>query len=108
MLAKQLNDAILVLTEKLPEYLYVHAHTFNIEFADAELWEKAGKPYTWKLQEVTNDLIVLYDYSHGVMAAISIIDNEITVGKNMMQLKDYVILNHEYFGVQSSIFKRVS
>lgn len=108
MLAKQLNDAVLSALLKLAEILCDYAHTFNVQFADSDLWAKHGKPYTWKLQEITNDLIILYDYSYGMMAVISLTDNKVSIGKHMIVLNDYVILCHEYYGTQSSIFKRVN
>ena len=94
------------LSNALPEY----NHLINVEYTDSNEWVGDGKPYTWQIEEITEDVIALIDSARGLIACIVKIEGidqyYYSTGKHI-NLTDYIILNKEYYGLKYSIFKRI-
>lgn len=110
MLFKELEsrckNLIKFLSNALPDY----NHLINVEYVDNTAWIGDGKPYTWQIEEVTEDIIVLIDSAYGLMSCIvkiEGIDHYYFSTNRQIVLSDYIILDKDYYNSQSSIFKRI-
>ena len=105
-LQKRCISLLKFLSNALPDY----NHLLNVGHADNIAWIGDGKPYTWQIEEITENVIVLIDTAYGLIACIVKIEGidhyYFSVSKQII-LHDYIILDKEYYGSQSSIFKRI-
>lgn len=110
MLFKELESRCINLLAFLSSALPDHNHLINVEYADNIAWIGDGKPYTWQIEEITENVIVLIDSAYGLMACIvkiEGIDHYYFSNNRQIVLSDYIIVDKEYYNSQSSIFKRI-
>jgi len=110
MLFKELKSRCTNLLAFLSSALPDHNHLIDVEYEGNIAWIADGKPYTWQIEEITENVIVLIDTAYGLIACIVEIEGidhyYFSVSKQII-LQDYIILDKESYGSQSSIFKRI-
>lgn len=110
MIFKELESRCTNLLAFLSSALPDHNHLINVEYEDNIAWIGDGEPYTWQIEEITGNVIVLIDTSYGLIACtvkIEGIDHYCFSESKQIILQDYIILDKEYYNSQSSIFKRI-